>query len=142
MPWFSSTLKVLVTPNAAAVPGGVTPTLILPVSYEGENTLQWSGQITSFPATMEQRVSWQTMVRRGFQHQYGAYTTAQVQALQDLFITQQGKLIPFKWYHLGGAVYYVRFDTDKISFKKVSPLLWEGSYELMQVHPSEIILDE
>lgn len=128
MPWLSSDLETLsVTPY---FPYLKTPT--------------WEDTITTFPATMEQRVSYQDDAI--YLHEFGLANLDDTAAadLISFFVARQGRAEPFKWVEPGGTTVYVRFNQKALPLQKRLPNNWllNGNLSLREVHASEIIVDD
>ncbi len=129
MPWNSSELETL----------SLTP------YHPYVKTPVWKDAITEFPSGMEQRVTLQTAPR--YIHEIGLanLTDAEAAALISFFVARCGRLEPFKWTPPGGSSpVYVRFNQTTLPLTKRLPNNWvlEGRLALIEVHPSEIIVDE
>lgn len=128
MPWNSSSLDILsVTPYS---PYTKTPL--------------WEDAVTTFPSTMEQRISYQTQASYTYEVGLENLTDDQVTYLLDFFNDHMGRMIPFKWVDPSGVTLYVRFNQKSLPFQKKLPNNWSlnGGLSLRQVHASEIIVDD
>lgn len=141
MPWFSSDLKILNTPYPEVMPEGVTPDLSLDLVDEFVTRPIYKTSITQFPSTMEQRVSLQTTTRLAFSMTAQFLDADDVTNLIAFFSDHAGRMAPFKWYHKG-ELRYVRFDLESLDIKQLYVGINEVPLELIEVHPSEIIIDE
>jgi hypothetical protein len=68
-------------------------------------------------------------------------TSSALTALTALWVAVQGQLIPFKWTY-NSAVRYVRFNQNALVMENVFTDYWVVQISLIDVHASEIIVDD
>lgn len=129
MPWYSSELQTL----------NITP------YHPYVKTPVWKDILTEFASGMEQRVTLQTAPR--YIHEIGLanLTDDEAAALIGFFVARKGRLEPFKWVPPGSSSQiYVRFNQTSLPLTKRLPNNWtlENRLAMIEVHPSEIIMDE
>jgi hypothetical protein len=125
MPWNSSDLE----------------TLAVNLTYPLQVNLVWETAIAKFPSQMEQRISYQTAERYSFSARTVPLTSSALTALTALWVAVQGQLIPFKWTY-NSAVRYVRFNQNALVMENVFTDYWVVQISLIDVHASEIIVDD
>lgn len=115
-------------------------TLSVPILYPLVTNLIWETNVAKFPSQMEMRISYQTIPR----YSYVAKTylnQSQLNSLITLFNNCKGMLIPFKWV-LNNETKYVRFNSHILKIDYVNTNYYEVELNLIDVHPSEIIIGE
>lgn len=129
MPWYSSELQTL----------SISP------YYPYSKTPVWKDNLTEFASGMEQRVTLQQSPR--YVHEIGLanLTDDQATGLISFFAARKGRLEPFKWVPPGSSSpIYVRFNQTSLPLTKRLANNWvlDGKLSLIEVHASEIIVDD
>ena len=125
MPWYSSDLDTFSTP----------------LEYPLSVAIAWNSTITEFKSIMEQRVSLQDVERYSFSGRTTHLDSTDLATLTELWIDCKGRMIPMKWVH-ENSTRYVRFNMAALTMENIFTTYWKCDISLIDVHPSEIIVDD